>query len=184
MINCGVQGHRRTGGSALAQVYSQLGAGTPDVDIPQLGAAFSVTQRLINGGTVLAGHDISDGGIAVALLEMAFSGVAGVRADLPDPENSGAHAVLFAEEVGLVLEVDADAAEAVVAAYAAADVPCSVIGATTEAPMCSLRVEGAEVVKAPSAALRDIWEEASFALERLQACLPPPRCSLTVSWHH
>ena len=85
------------------------------MEIAQLKAAFEVTQQLIEARQISAGHDISDGGIAVALLEMAFAGNSGFRLGLPAPANgSDACAALFAEELGLLLEVDA-ADEAAVA---------------------------------------------------------------------
>jgi phosphoribosylformylglycinamidine synthase len=40
----------------------------------QLKAAWGAVQSLIDQGLVSAGHDISDGGIATTLLEMAFAG--------------------------------------------------------------------------------------------------------------
>ena len=45
----------------------QVGDACPDVDPALLGAAFNATQRLIAEGRLLAGHDISDGGIATAV---------------------------------------------------------------------------------------------------------------------
>ena len=164
-----LQGQRRTGGSALAQVLSQLGDCSPDVEVAQVKGAFEVTQELIRDGTVLAGHDISDGGIAVTLLEMAFAGVAGVSAHLPTSESSSAHAALFAEEPGLVLEVAERSADAVCAAYDAAGVSCRVIGAATDRPHCRISVGGEPAIEGTSAALRDQWEATSFQLERLQA---------------
>lgn len=53
----------------------QVGADCPDVVPSQLKAAWECVQSLISQGLVSAGHDISDGGIATALLEMAFAGV-------------------------------------------------------------------------------------------------------------
>ena len=44
-----------------------------------LAAAFEVTQTLLRQRCISAGHDISDGGIAVALLEMAFAGNTGIQ---------------------------------------------------------------------------------------------------------
>lgn len=78
-----MQAKHRTGGSALAQVYNQLGDQSPDVRMAQVKLVFEVTQQLVAEGAISAGHDISDGGIAVALLEMAFAGVAGIQVDLP-----------------------------------------------------------------------------------------------------
>lgn len=59
---------------------------------------------------IASGHDISDGGIIVALLEMAFAGNCGMLVDLPLPPDDSSSklapfAALFAEELGLLLEV-------------------------------------------------------------------------------
>ena len=61
------------------QVYSQLGDDTPDVDVSSLKAMYETTQRLIADDKISAGHDISDGGIAVTLLEAAFAGNCGIQ---------------------------------------------------------------------------------------------------------
>jgi phosphoribosylformylglycinamidine synthase len=173
-----VQGKRAVGGSALAQVYGQLSNDSPDVDIAQVKAAFQVTQQLLNNGAILSGHDISDGGVAVALLEMAFAGVAGISVDLPDPNNAGqahtsaAMAALFSEDPGLVLEVPEACVEAARSAYAAVDVPCSIIGSSTDSQRCSISVGGIVCIEEATAALRDAWEVTSFRLERLQAAAP------------
>merc|ERR1719359_1871762 len=72
------------GGSALAQVLGQVSHGSaPDVNIAALRAGFTATQRLIDGGLIAAGHDRSDGGLLVALLEMAFAGNRGISVTLP-----------------------------------------------------------------------------------------------------
>ena len=86
----------------------QIGDESPDVDIGAVGAAFNVTQRLLEDRRISAGHDVSDGGLAVALLEMAFAGNVGITADVSAPADSGGPlAALFAEELGLLLEVGA-----------------------------------------------------------------------------
>ncbi len=76
-------GGGRLGGSALAQVYGQLGNESPDMDDPALvRRAFGAVQELIDKDLVLAGHDVSDGGLVTTLLEMAFSGNCGIDVDL------------------------------------------------------------------------------------------------------
>jgi phosphoribosylformylglycinamidine (FGAM) synthase-like enzyme len=67
-------GARRLGGSALAQAYGQLGHESPDVSVAALKGMWEALQGLIGEGKVASGHDISDGGIATTLLEMAFAG--------------------------------------------------------------------------------------------------------------
>lgn len=84
---------------------------------------------------IASGHDISDGGLVVCLLEMAFAGVCGLDVDVAASPAAGVRRgdvldVLFAEELGLVLEVDVDNEADVVRRYAELDVPCVRIGGT------------------------------------------------------
>merc|ERR1711879_574784 len=65
------------------------------------------TQRLLAGGLLLAGHDRSDGGLLVTVLEMAFAGRIGCSLNLETPCGGkyGLFAALFSEAPGLVYEV-------------------------------------------------------------------------------
>jgi phosphoribosylformylglycinamidine synthase len=77
-------GKNRLGGSALAQVFGQLGDVPPDLDDPaRLKGFFAAIQELSSAGKLLAYHDRSDGGLFVTLLEMAFAGGTGVTIELP-----------------------------------------------------------------------------------------------------
>jgi phosphoribosylformylglycinamidine synthase len=72
-------GKNRLGGSALAQVYSQLGQTPPDLDDPaKLRSFFAAIRKLASAGRILAYHDRSDGGLFATLCEMAFAGRSGV----------------------------------------------------------------------------------------------------------
>lgn len=164
-------GRRRLGGSALAQAYDQVGNSSPDVAPRDLQSVWEVTQSLIAEGGISAGHDISDGGLVTALLEMAFAGNCGVDVDLPSPSQDphGALATLFAEELGLLLEVPAGSAADVAARYTQRGLSCTRIGTVRSTRHCDVRVDGASVISADTAALRDLWESTAFTLERLQA---------------
>jgi phosphoribosylformylglycinamidine synthase len=98
-------GRNRLGGSALAQVYGELGDVPPDLDDPQrllnLTAALS---ELRAANLLLAYHDRSDGGLFATLLEMAFAGGCGLHVALPAAAGS-APAQLFSEELGVVVQV-------------------------------------------------------------------------------
>ena len=73
-------GKRRLGGSALAQVYGQLGDVAPDLDDPaRLAAFFAAIQELPREGRLLAYHDIGDGGLFATLCEMAFASRCGLE---------------------------------------------------------------------------------------------------------
>ncbi|XP_053326484.1 phosphoribosylformylglycinamidine synthase [Spea bombifrons] len=165
-------GQHRLGGSSLAQCYSQLGDQPPDLDCPQtLVSCFQVTQRLLRDRSLSAGHDVSDGGLITCLLEMAFAGNCGLDVELSSP-GKGALELLFAEELGLVLEVSELVLEVVMEQYRAAGVQCVKIGCTEgRGPNARVRVSvnGEEVLSEDVGTLRAVWEETSFQLERLQA---------------
>ncbi|HCG71021.1 MAG TPA: phosphoribosylformylglycinamidine synthase, partial [Gammaproteobacteria bacterium] len=96
-------GAQRLGGSALAQVYGQLGNVAPDVQDPQaLKTLLNLAIEWKRQGKILAMHDRSDGGLLATLLEMAFASRLGLNIDLP--EDAEVLPTLFNEEIGLVLQ--------------------------------------------------------------------------------
>ncbi len=98
-------GKNRMGGSALAQVYKQVGNVAPDVDdARQLKSFFATIQRLNAEGALLAYHDRSDGGLFVTLCEMAFAAHVGLDINL-DEVSGDAISALFNEELGAVVQV-------------------------------------------------------------------------------
>jgi phosphoribosylformylglycinamidine synthase len=98
-------GQNRLGGSALAQVYNQIGDEPADLDHPQyLKGLFSFIQELNSLGLALAYHDRSDGGLAATLCEMAFASRCGLSIEL-DPSMGDPLSVLFNEELGAVIQV-------------------------------------------------------------------------------
>ena len=95
------QCRKQLGGSALAQTFKQLGNQSPDLDdAALLATAFDCTQELIGKGLLASGHDRSDGGLVVTLLEMAFAGNCGFCVKLDSVAPAAALASLFAEELG------------------------------------------------------------------------------------
>ena len=166
-------GRYRTGGSALAQVYRQIGDESPDIDDPGLlKRAFKLVQELIDHGLIHSGHDRSDGGLITTLLEMAFAGDCGLEINLQSSVDDPIR-VLFSEELGLVLECLPEDEERIVRAFREGDIPCEVIGSTTREKLVSIKVNGQNVLDEDMVALRDIWEETSYRLDRLQA---DPEC--------
>lgn len=103
------KGQNRLGGSALAQVYKQLGHHPADLDDPQAFQRFFKTIQTLNQqGMLLAYHDRSDGGLFVSLCEMAFAGHTGLDINLDEIGiNSEADVIptLFNEELGAVIQV-------------------------------------------------------------------------------
>jgi phosphoribosylformylglycinamidine synthase len=174
-------GKHRLGGSALAQVFEQLGDEPPDVDDASiLERAFNATQELIEAGVVRAGHDRSDGGLLTALLEMAFAGNCGIDVNL-DTAGVDRLQFLFAEELGLVLEVSPEHERRALDAFERANVPCAAIGSVVAETSVSIRCCFEEVLAADMRDLRDVWEATGFEIERLQAnpdCVAQERAGL------
>jgi phosphoribosylformylglycinamidine synthase len=163
------RGKHRLGGSALAQVYQQVGDDSPDVeDVALLKWTFRAVQQLISEGLVAAGHDRSDGGLITTLLEMAFAGNCGIDVEL-DGSATATIPLLFSEELGLVLEVDAENEARVVEILNGAKVPCTRIGRTTSDESVRVSIAERKILDEDMRALRNIWEETSFEIDRLQA---------------
>jgi len=164
------RGRNRLGGSALAQVYGGLGTEPPDLDDPALlRAFFAAVQDLNAAGLLLAYHDRSDGGLLVALLEMAFAGGTGLEVDLPALSGEPL-AALFAEELGAVLQVRApDLARATAALQAAGLDGCiHPIGRPAPGDRILVRRGGAPLLVASRAELRGVWSETTHALQSLR----------------
>lgn len=162
------KGKRRLGGSALAQVFGQIGNDCPDLDdVPYLKNVFDGVQALIAENLVSAGHDISDGGLVVTALEMAFAGNKGINLDLAS-NGISLFETLFSEELGLVLEISKTNLDAVMEKLCAFDVTAEIIGNVTDSPLIEVKVDGITHLSEKTSFLRDMWEDTSFQLEKLQ----------------
>lgn len=158
------KGKRRLGGSALAHVYGQIGNECPDVeDIGLLKRAFNAVQMLIDREFIYAYHDISDGGLIVTLLEMAFAGNCGVYITSKISEE------LFAEEAGFVIECPWDIKE-VREVFQKLEVPFDILGFTQKEKKIEIHeatsaMKGGVDFQEDMIKLRHIWEETSYQLE-------------------
>ena len=161
------QAKPRLGGSVLAAVYGQVGNESPDVDDPEmLKSAFNAIQALISKDLILAGHDVSDGGIITTLLEMAFAGNCGLSIRMDGPWNPLER--LFAEELGAVIECNLSDVPHVIEMLDAFRLRSSVIGETTEEKKIFVTYNQQKVLDASMCVLREWWEETSYQIERLQ----------------
>ena len=97
----------RLGGSAFAQSLGKVGSEAPTVrDFDYFRDAFNAVQEAIDKGLILAGHDISAGGMITALLEMCFANVeGGLEVDLNDIAEEDIVKILFAENPGVLVQV-------------------------------------------------------------------------------
>ena len=105
-------GKARMGGSALTQVWNDLGGESPDIDADTLKVFYDIMQQLVAEEKLLAYHDRSDGGLFATLAEMAFAGRTGLNIDLEEDfamerlvENRCDQDILFNEELGAVIQI-------------------------------------------------------------------------------
>jgi phosphoribosylformylglycinamidine synthase subunit PurL len=71
-------------GSELAKLRGELGANLPGLPIDAVGAAIDAVREAVASRRVATAHDISDGGLACALAEMAIAGGVGATVDLDE----------------------------------------------------------------------------------------------------
>lgn len=97
----------KLGGSAFAQTLGKIGDEAPTVtDAEYFKNAFAAVQELVNRGLILAGHDISEGGMITTLLEMCFANPqGGLDARLDKIHHSDLIKILFSENPGVIVQV-------------------------------------------------------------------------------
>jgi len=159
------------GGSALAQSLGKLGNETPSVDEPEyFRDAFAAVQELIAGGYVLAGHDISAGGLVTTLLEMCFpNSKGGLKIDFSAIPETDLVKLLFAENPGVVLQLkNLEEAEEILRSNS--------IGFAKIAELSTERTldikQGKKHLSLDIDALRNVWYESSFLMDKHQTALP------------
>ncbi|REF27542.1 phosphoribosylformylglycinamidine synthase [Xenorhabdus cabanillasii] len=164
------QGQNALGGTALAQVYRQLGDKTADVrSTEQLASFFKAVQQLIAEQKLLAYHDRSDGGLLVTLAEMAFAGHCSLHADISafDEDILGA---LFSEELGAVIQVretDRQQIEALLADYGLSEC-LHYLGKAKAGDDFVISSNNMEVYRQKRSTLRLWWAETTWQMQRLR----------------
>ncbi|MBQ8424116.1 MAG: phosphoribosylformylglycinamidine synthase [Coprobacter sp.] len=156
------------GGSAFAQSLNKIGSEAPSVkDSEYFASAFGAIQELIAKDLILAGHDISAGGMITALLEMNFANVdGGLDVNLDKVPEKDLVKILFSENPGVLIQVrDRKAVEAVLdeagVGYAVIARPCS--------ERHLLVTKGDAQYQFGIDHLRDVWYSSSYLLDRKQS---------------
>lgn len=158
----------RLGGSAFAQSLGSVGSEVPDVlDTDYFRRSFEAVQSAVGSGLVKAGHDVSAGGMLVALLEMCFANVdGGLEIDLdaiPDPDLVK---ILFSENPAVLLQAPAD--DRLEAILREADVRFYRVARPTDERHLLITKDGADYHFGIDY-MRDVWYRSSYLLDRLQS---------------
>ena len=135
---------RELGGSHYYAMHGQVGSSVPVVDLKTGPATARAVAGLIGRGVVASAHDLSEGGLAVALTEMLFAGGLGAAIDLagvPCAEDADDDAtLLFSESASrYLLEVTPAAFDEVARTLKGAGVRFGVIGTLQENPSLKIR---------------------------------------------
>lgn len=150
------------GGSVYARVKGTTGSAVPTTDCPRALAMYRKYHEAVIKGWIRSAHDVSEGGLAVTLSEMAFSMKAGLDIDLDELPFKGdadnAVTRLFAESTSrIVMEIDSDDLGAMQTHFEGFDF--DVIGQSDEEHRHFIvKSGGATIIDEPLAELKDIWK--------------------------
>jgi phosphoribosylformylglycinamidine synthase len=164
------QGRNRLGASALTQVHGQLGRQGPDMDdVPMFKTAFETLQVMLSQQLLLAYHDRSDGGLVVSLAEMAFAGRSGLHCDISSLGDDSL-AALFAEELGVVVQVTQSNLASVEALVAEAGLEsiCHRLGQPTDDARMRIDHAGSSLVDETIVDLHRAWSETTLKMQSLR----------------
>jgi Phosphoribosylformylglycinamidine (FGAM) synthase, synthetase domain len=158
----------KLGGSAFAQSLNRLGSDVPTVkDAEYFRTAFNTVQELIEKELILAGHDISAGGMITTLLEMCFGNVnRGLDINLDKIRETDLIKILFSENPGVIIQVeDKKTVEEILAKNG---IGFALIGKPTSERHIILSKEDAQYHFGIDY-MRDVWFTSSYLLDRLQS---------------
>ncbi len=161
------------GGSSFAQVLGQVGTKAPFISSAEAFAqGFDYTQALIREGKVLAGHDISAGGMITALLEMTFARTdIGLVIDLKDIPAEDDFTLLFTEKPGILLQIKKKEVAEVLAGYQKIGLSAWSIGRPKNTPLVGVTTNNMFRMFAVEG-LRNVWYKTSYLLDAQQTKVP------------
>jgi len=162
-------GKNRLGGSALAQVYGQVGNAAPDVnDAARLKAFFETVQQLNGAGSLLAYHDRSDGGLLATLCEMSFASHIGLDVKL-DALKGDAISALFNEELGAVVQVrNKDVKDVLQACRNAGLKDVHEVAKLNQRGMFNISHNGKKLFGENAIMLQRLWSATSYQMQKLR----------------
>ncbi len=163
------RGRRRLGGSILAQVFGQIGSTVPDIEPSDIIKLFDAVLQMKSDHNLLAYHDVSDGGVLVAVLEMAFASRCGLDLEF-DINSDDAPSLLFSEEIGVVIQIaEADFAAVLnTLANCGLDACVSAIGRPRLDERIIVKTQEFELIDSQRGALHQIWSRNSYEMQRIR----------------
>ncbi len=148
------------GGSEYLRMHGELGGSVPKLDPETNIAAYNRVLDAMDAGLVRACHDCSEGGLAVALSEMAFTGDLGLHVDIgkvPVSEVMRDDILLFGESNGRLL-IEVPAAKTLEFEKIMKDSPFSCIGVVKKEQRLTITKDGEKLLESDLSALIESWK--------------------------
>lgn len=171
-VDLSAKSGKSLGGSAFAQVYKQIGNTCPTVHDNQILKGYlNATIALHNNADVLAYHDISDGGLLITLLEMAFAGRSGLDININGKQD--VFTELFNEELGAVFQIRKSEYSSFVNIFETNGVTSeyiSIVGTPVFDLIQDIQVKfnNEVVINEPRSKLQEQWTLTSYHMQKLR----------------
>jgi phosphoribosylformylglycinamidine synthase len=157
---------KRLAGSIFSEVTKSYFSDTPDIDdMSQFKKMFISIQDLISKKMLLALHDISDGGLIISLLEMAFTKKVGLEILIDSLDEKNLNENLFAEEIGFVIQVQDENIDKVIQSLSSNNILVDCIGKVSGSDGFSISNSNKELFNESVTKLEKHWREVSHAIQ-------------------
>lgn len=169
LVDLAAGAEKALGGSALAQVYKQVGDVAPTVHSNKVLKSFLQSLIVLHKNfNVLAYHDVSDGGLLTTVLEMAFAGRCGLDIDVKGDLISE----LFNEELGAVFQVKASEYDDFVNIFTTNNVSADyikIIGKPNfNQQTINISNNGSQVYSNTRGKLQQLWAKTSYTIQSMR----------------
>ena len=146
-------------GSYAAMVLGKTGGKIPKVDAPLAMRSYQALHQAIQNRQVVSCHDLSEGGLAVSLSEMAFAGELGASIDISSMRQASfidVEVALFSESNSRIL-CEVNAKDATAFERTMQGLPCFKLGEVATHDRVAVQCDGETILDMTWASLRDTW---------------------------
>ncbi|MBO3698079.1 phosphoribosylformylglycinamidine synthase [Roseivirga sp. E12] len=163
-------GEFKLGGSSFAQIVGKVGTSAPTIDdADRFANTFNMVQAMIKEGKIMAGHDVSAGGLITAMLEMTFAQVdLGIAANLKAIKGIDDISTFFSEQPALLIQVANEDLEDIKTLFDTIEASYLEVGSPIGEPILSIQTNTQSYLM-DIASLRDTWYKTSYLLDQKQS---------------
>ena len=169
LVHVALNDKKRLAESIFSEVTESNYNTTPDLDhVGLFKSMFETVQEMILNKRILALHDVSDGGLIVSLLEMAFTKKTGLDIQIENLNLEDLNDFFFAEEIGLVLQVDDSKLSSVVAELHSSGLSANIIASIKDDARITISNQSETFYDESVITLEKYWRETSHAIQALR----------------